>query len=100
MSGGSLNYLCYRGEAELLFGYIHEMEDVEHELLKQNAPDIARDVRRLIEYIESARIRIEMLAEQLHDIFHAVEWYQSADTGLDSLRKSIENYRNGTKEEK
>lgn len=97
MSGGSLNYL-YNKDPEELFHYISEMEEAEAELIRQGAEDIARDVRRLIEYVKSAEIRIGVLSKQLNDIFHAVEWYRSADYGQDTLLKHIEQYRTGKKE--
>lgn len=97
MSGGSLNYLCYK-EPEELFHYIREMEEVELVLIGQGAEDIAKDVRRLIEYVKSAEIRIGVLSAQLNDIFHAVEWRLSADYGDDTLKKHIEQYRTGKKE--
>lgn len=94
MSGGSLDYLCFK-EPEELFHCIGEMEKVEQVLLQRGAQDIARDVRRLIEYVKSAENRISVLSEQLNDIFHAVEWYQSADYGEGTLLKHIEKYRMG-----
>lgn len=97
MSGGSLNYLCYK-EPEELFHYISEMEEVEQVLIGQGAEDIAKDVRRLIEYVKSAEIRIGVLSGQLNDIFHAVEWRLSADYGDETLKKHIEQYRTGKKE--
>lgn len=97
MSGGSLNYLCYK-EPEELFHYLRELEEVEQELLTRGAQDIARDVRRLIEYIKSAENRISILSEQLNPIFRAVEWRQSADIGEDSLLKVIEEYRTDKEE--
>ncbi len=97
MSGGSLDYLCFK-EPEELFHCIEEMEKVEQVLLQRGAQDIARDVRRLIEYVKSAENRISVLSEQLNGIFHAVEWYQSGDYGEDTLRKHIEQYRTGKEE--
>ena len=99
MSGGSLNYLCYK-EPEELFHYLRELEEVEQELLTRGAQDVARDVRRLIEYIKSAEIRISILSEQLNPIFRAVEWRLSADIGDDSLLKVIEEYRTYKEEPK
>jgi len=92
MSGGSLNYLCYK-QPEELFHYIDEMEKVEMELIRQDAMDIAMDVRRLIEYIKTAENRIGVLSEQLNGVFHAVEWWESGDIGDASLAKALENYR-------
>ena len=98
MSGGSLNYLCY-AEIPDIVSRTRDMEDVEQILIRLGYTDIATDVRRLIEYCLSAQIRINVLAEQLHDVFHAVEWYESADIGKESLIKRLEQYRNGERKE-
>jgi hypothetical protein len=92
MSGGSLNYLCF-SEPNDLINKIDDMEEVEAELFNRGYKDIAKDVRRLIEYVLSAHNRISVLQENLNDVFHAVEWYRSADIGEDSLLKAFEEYR-------
>ena len=98
MSGGSFNYL-YCKDADELFNCISDLVDMADVLLKYDCPDIAKDTRRLIEYIKSAHIRIEVLREQLSPIFRAVEYYESCDIGEDSLRQAIEKYRSGKGEE-
>lgn len=92
MSGGSINYLCY---AEDVINRTNDMEDVEKELISLGYIDIATDVRRLIEYCKTAEIRINVLFEQLNDVFHDVEWYRSADIGKETLIKTLEKYRKG-----
>ena len=92
MSGGSLNYLCYK-EPHQLFDYVGEMEAAEEFLIKKGDLDIAKDVRRLIEYIRSAENRVSVLSEQLNDVFHAVEWRLSADYGDKSLQEALDRYR-------
>ena len=57
--------------------------------------DVARDMQRLIEYCKTAYNRIDVLREQLKDVMHAIEWYESGDYGLDGLKKHLEDYRNG-----
>jgi hypothetical protein len=74
---------------------MEELVHMESYLLTYGYEDIARDVRRLIEYVESAENRIGVLQEQLADVFHAVEWYVSADYGWDTLEKHLEAYRKG-----
>lgn len=95
MSGGSYNYLCYKEPEELLCkhntDYLEEMCEL---LIKLGYDDVARDMQRLIEYCKTAYNRIDVLREQLKDVMHAIEWYESGDYGLDTLRKSIEKYRN------
>ena len=51
--------------------------------------------RRLVEYIKSAKIRVETLFEMLSPVFKAIEWYCSGDWGKDRVCKVIEEYRNG-----
>lgn len=94
MSGGSLNYL-YNRDPDELFNHVKDLEEVEYELLRRSYTDIARDVRRLIEYIQTAENRISVLAENLSGVFHAVEWRLSADYGEDTLREHLEAYREG-----
>lgn len=96
MSGGSYNYLCYKDPEELLSGNnIGYLEDMCELLLKLDYNDVARDMQRLIEYCKTAYNRIDVLMEQLKDVMHAIEWYESGDYGLDNLKKHLEDYRNG-----
>lgn len=96
MSGGSLNYLCYKEPAQL-FDHINDMEAVEAVLLSEGYDDIARDVRRLIEYVKTAENRIGVLHDNLKDVFHAIEWYNSADYGKDTMLEAFKKYRGDKK---
>ena len=94
MSGRSHNYLCYAGMPDI-FCRTADMEEMEQELIKLGYTDIAKDVRRLIEYCKSAENRIVVLFEQLESVFHAVEWYDSADIDKKDLIERLEEYRKG-----
>lgn len=94
MSGGSHNYLCWANMPDVI-SRTKDMEEMEQDLIKLGYTDIAKDVRRLIEYCKSAEIRINILFEQLENVFHDVEWYHSADIGENDLIKTLEQYRNG-----
>lgn len=96
MSGGSFNYL-YNKEVDELFGYeaLMDLESMEAILLNKNYQDLAQDVRRLIEYIKSAKNRVGVLHENLKPVLKAVEWYESCDYDEDDLAKYIEEYRRG-----
>lgn len=98
MSGGSFNYL-YCKEPEQLFDdfAIADLSDMADILLANNYIDVARDVRRLVEYIKSARNRVDVLQAQLKPVLKAVEWYESCDIDDESLAKAIEEYRTGGK---
>lgn len=96
MSGGSFKYLFCK-EPQDLFDWdcMESLEGIEAFLIKEGYTDVAKDTRRLIEYVKSAEVRISVLQEQLADVFKAVEWYVSADYGRDTLEKKIEAYRRG-----
>lgn len=96
MSGGSHNYLCYTETNDLLLGSkIEDMKRMEQYLLKIGYVDIAKDVRRLIEYCLSAENRIGVLFEQLEKVFHDIEWNHSGDIGDARLIETLEKYREG-----
>lgn len=98
MSGGSLNYLYFKDAAELM-NAVADLEVVEAELLHTfEAKDVAKDVRRLIEYINSANNRISVLAEQLKEVMHAIEWYDSGDYGRESVNRCLNDYRGEVKD--
>lgn len=92
MSGGSFNYLCYK-QIEDLFTSVDELEDMQKALIKYGYEDIAEDTQRLIEYIKSAKCTIGVLKDMLQPVFHAVEWYESADYGKETMIEVLEEYR-------
>jgi hypothetical protein len=70
LSGGSFDYLCYKDVPELMEpSSISNLESMVQHLQEYGYEDIARDTQRLIEYIQSASIRIEVLSENLNDVF-------------------------------
>lgn len=92
MSGGSLDYL-FSKEPEELFYATYSLEQAEKYLIECGAVDVAKDVRRLIEYVLSARNRIEVMQENLREVFKAIEWEQSGDSGKDRVDRAIAAYR-------
>lgn len=96
MSGGSLGYLYNREPHELFEAHnVEYLEEAAAVAYNAGYKDIAKDIYRLVEYIKSANIRVEVLHEQLHDVLHAVEWYLSADYGDNTMRKQLDAYRAG-----
>lgn len=94
MSGGSYDYL-YCKEPHELFAYhnVKTLEEMESRFLELGHEDVAKDFRRLIEYIKSANNRVEVLGGQLNEMMHDIEWYDSGDIGADTLAKRVEKYR-------
>ena len=97
MSGGSYDYLCYKDTNELFMSSnIRTLEEMEQRYTELGFMDIAKDFRRLIEYIKSANNRVGVLANQLNELMHDIEWYDSGDIGKNDLVESVEKYRIGT----
>lgn len=94
MSGGSFNYLCFSELPEIMCR-TDELEQMEQILIEKGYEDIAKDVHRLVEYCKSAKVRIGVLFKQLNSVLHDVEWYESGDIGYESLKETLEKYRNG-----
>ena len=92
MSGGCYDYL-YCKEPEELFSKAGDIEDMASTLEKLNCLDVARDIRRLAEYIKTAYNMVDVLSEQLKPIMKAVEWYEDNDIGEDTLKEEVERYR-------
>ena len=94
MSGGSYDYLFCKETCELFsYSNIRTLEEMESRFLELGYDDIAKDFRRLIEYIKSANNRVEVLGNQLNNLMHDIEWYDSGDIGKDTLAKRVEEYR-------
>lgn len=94
MSGGSYNYLCYESFPEIM-ERTEDMETIAYRLIKLGAKDIAEDIRDLINYCKDAKQTIMDACERLHEVFRAVEWFDSGDIGEDDMQKEIKRYRNG-----
>ena len=94
MSGGSFNYLFCKESYELFaYSNVRTLEEMESRFLELGYDDVAKDFRRLIEYIKSANNRVEVLSDQLNDLMHDIEWYDSADIGADTLAECVKKYR-------
>ena len=92
MSGGHYNYIQCK-DTEDLFKEVSEIEDMSEDALAMGYEDISKDLRRLAEYIKSAKVRVEVLSKQLKKVMKALDYYQSCDIGKESLDKTIEEYR-------
>ena len=94
MSGGSYDYLFCKETCELFnYSNIRALEEMEYRFLELGYDDVAKDFRRLIEYIKSANNRVEVLGNQLNGMMHDIEWYDSGDIGKVTLAKRVEEYR-------
>ncbi len=94
MSGGSHNYLCFKDDADL-FGY-GVTEDLEHmatRLIELGHEDAAKETLDLKHIIQQAKAKSQVIKDRLAILWKAVEWYDSADSGIEAVEEAIETYR-------
>lgn len=95
MSGGSYDYLCFKDAEDLLSGHVEgNIELMSNRLAGLGyATDAAAETEELLLIIRQTRNRLSARAKRLHDVWYAVEWWDSCDSGEDSVKKALEKYR-------
>lgn len=88
MSGGSYDYLCLR---------VHALEDqrgmLENMAIRLEglpyAAEAAAQTRRVLKLVDAASV----LADSLSDVWRAVEWWDSGDSGEDPVIRECAAYQ-------
>ncbi|MDQ0791979.1 hypothetical protein [Streptomyces sp. B1I3] len=89
MSGGSYNYLyCHVSGLETQRGDIEAMRDRLAGLEADRIPGAAR-AARLTRYVLIHLDLAEQKAQELTDVWHAIEWWDSNDYGEDDVREAL-----------
>ncbi|MET7687962.1 hypothetical protein ABZT06_08275 [Streptomyces sp. NPDC005483] len=95
MSGGSYNYLCYMQDLEDLQSHRHDLEEMASRLAGLGyAQDAARETEELLLLLRQWETRAAARVQRLADVWHAVEWLDSSDSGEDGVREALAKYRN------
>jgi hypothetical protein len=93
MSGGSYNYLCYK-QADDILENLGNLQDMADRLAGLGyAEDAATETQELLLIIRQYQNRINASLKRLTDVWRAVEWWDSSDSGEESVKKALENYR-------
>ncbi|HUP99276.1 MAG TPA: hypothetical protein VM093_02335 [Aeromicrobium sp.] len=97
MSGGSYDYLAEHspGDLEARRGTIEAMRDRLNELEAQGVRGAAR-AARLTRYVLIHLDLAEARAQELADVWHAVEWRDSCDWGDDTMREAFAEWADKT----
>lgn len=94
MSGGSYNYLCYVEDLEDLIGKRHSLQEMADSLGELDyAADAARETEELLAIIRQWEVRAGVRIDRLKDVWKALEWWHSSDSGEDGLREALAAYR-------
>lgn len=97
MSGGSYNYLAEHepGDLEARRGSIEAMRDRLAGLEAEHVPGAAR-AARLTRYVLIHLDLAEKKAQELADVWHAIEWWDSNDYGEDTMRQALAAWQDKT----
>jgi len=95
MSGGSYDYLYSKDVEDLL----HTQETIQNMADRLAglgyASDAAKETQELLLTLRQFENRISAMKERLSDVWHSVEWWDSCDSGEDSVKNALEKYRAG-----
>lgn len=93
MSGGSYDYLCYK-EADDIINSTNELQQMADRLAGLGyADDAAKETQQLLLTIRQYKNRINSSIQRLQGVWHAIEWWDSCDSGEDGVKDALKNYR-------
>jgi len=95
MSGGAYEYLyVWAGDLDELIKRRGDLEAMSERLSGlPYAKDAALETERLLAMIQRFEIQVRARGEALKDVWHAVEWWDSADYGEDQVKEALARYR-------
>lgn len=92
MSGGSYNYLCYKDGIEI-FERKEELNSMRERLTKLGYLDAAKETESVLLIMDSFEVRLQARLDRMRDVWQAVEWCDSGDSGKEDVENAIEKYR-------
>ncbi|MFF4179705.1 hypothetical protein [Streptomyces sp. NPDC001750] len=94
MSGGSYNYLCAALDLPDLSQQQWQLQKMSDRLSGLGyAADAARETEELLVLLRQWETRAMVRVERLSDLWKAVEWWDSGDTGEEAVKDALEKYR-------
>ena len=94
MSGGSYDYLWAAADLDDLLAKQHVLKEMSDRLAGLGyAPDAAAETEELLLLLREWQVRADVRVKRLSGVWHAVEWWDSADSGEDAVRKALAQYR-------
>ena len=92
MSGGSYDYLCYKDLFELN-SHREELNRMRDRLVELGHLDAAKETESIILTLDSFKVRMVSRLERLKEVWRAVEWLDSGDSGKDYVDEAVKEYQ-------
>lgn len=97
MSGGSYDYLCWAQDLEDINGKRYALREMADRLAGLGyARDAAAETEELLVLLQQWEVRAQVRVKRLSDLWRAVEWWDSNDSGEDEVREALAKYRGDT----
>ena len=92
MSGGSFEYLCWKDAGDLISrdDLILKMGE---RLTELGYSDAGSATIYLYAYTNALQLMIDKIKAELEDIWHAVEWHDSGDSGIEVVKEAVEKWK-------
>jgi hypothetical protein len=94
VSGGSYEYICFADEIDRLLNKRDQVERMADRLAALGyAKDAAKETWDFLLWLRMVEAQFEARHERLSEVWRAVEWWDSGDSGEDGLQAALEEYR-------
>lgn len=92
MSGGSYNYLHRKNWGNHI-DWEHDLDKMVERLTELGYEDAAEEAYEELLEIRRSKVRINSIHKRLSNVYKAVEWVDSGDSGKDRIEEAIREYR-------
>lgn len=92
MSGGSFDYLCF-AEPYDIFNKRDALKRMAEDLASDGHIDAAKETETVGLILNQFEALMRARLDRLHDLWRAVEWTRSGDTGPNAITEAIAEYR-------
>jgi hypothetical protein len=94
VSGGSYSYLFAASDLEELQAKKNALKDMAERLAGLGyAADAAGETLELLLMLRQFDVNLRVRMKHLADVWHAVEWWDSCDSGEDRVHEALAAYR-------
>jgi len=93
MSGGSYDYLCYKDSQDIR-SLMRQLADMAERLSGlEYARDAAQETTALLLTLRQQDVLVSTYIDRLSGVWHAVEWWDSQDSGEEAVKEALTRYR-------